>query len=163
MEYLDIVDLNNVVVGSATRKEVYEARYPHRIVHVLVFNSKRELLMQRRAAHKDYMPLSWGTSAGGHVQKGETYERAAAREYQEELGVLSQIRLIGEDKYIDSSRGFVKFIRSFYALHHGPFEILEDELDGVDFFGISEVSRRIDAGESFQPELLFLLDRYFGM
>lgn len=45
MEYLDIVDDEDNVINQATREEAYAKRLSHRIVHVLVFNDKGEMLL----------------------------------------------------------------------------------------------------------------------
>ena len=57
------------------------------IVHLCVFNSRGELLIQRRQLHKDRYPGMWDLSAGGFVQSGETLRDAVIREAREELGV----------------------------------------------------------------------------
>jgi isopentenyldiphosphate isomerase len=91
-EILDIVDLTNHVIGQASREEVYEKKYIHRIVHVIIRNQKGEFLMQLRSAEARYLPLHWSTSVGGHVQSGEDFEMAARREMIEEIGI-SDIQL----------------------------------------------------------------------
>jgi len=47
--------------------------------------------MQKRAVTKDVHPNCWDSSAAGHVDSGETYERAAVRELSEELGVVVSV------------------------------------------------------------------------
>ena len=70
MEYIDVVNDRDEVVGEVSRKDLYKKALLHRIVHVLVFNKKEELALQLRSDKMSYRPLYWSTSAGGHVQKG---------------------------------------------------------------------------------------------
>lgn len=99
-EILDVVDEDNVVVGNTPKAEVYTKLLNHRIVHVLVFNTAGEMLLQLRSKNKSFMPGYWVTSAGGHVGSGETYEVAALRELQEELGVTGKLEFLYSDVYI---------------------------------------------------------------
>ena len=59
----------------------------HRAVHILVFNQRGELFLQKRSMSKDNDPGMWDSSAAGHVDSGESYLDCATREIEEELGV----------------------------------------------------------------------------
>ncbi|MGR8950748.1 MAG: NUDIX hydrolase, partial [Gammaproteobacteria bacterium] len=86
-EIFDVVNENDEVIGSADRREVHDRGLMHRAVHILVFDDSGRLLVQRRSFDKDCSPGLWDTSAGGHVECGEAYARAAVRELSEELGL----------------------------------------------------------------------------
>jgi 16S rRNA (adenine1518-N6/adenine1519-N6)-dimethyltransferase len=86
-EVFDVVDAEDRVTGQATRAEVHSKGLMHRAVHVLVFNRKGDLFLQRRSRLKDVHPGLWDTSAAGHLDTGEDYPEAAARELEEELGI----------------------------------------------------------------------------
>jgi isopentenyl-diphosphate delta-isomerase type 1 len=90
-EILEIVDRNDKVVGKAARAEIHRKGLQHRAVHVFVFNSAGEIYVQRRSADKDKFPGVLDSSAAGHVDPGESYERAAARELGEELGITGRV------------------------------------------------------------------------
>lgn len=86
-EIFDVVDEDDVVTGQATRAEVHARGWRHRAVHVLVFNKKGEVLLQKRSRLKDVHPGAWDSSAAGHLDAGESYAGAAKREIEEELGM----------------------------------------------------------------------------
>jgi len=86
-EIFDVVDGENRVVAQVTRAEVHAEGLLHRAVHVLVFNRKGEVFLQRRSRLKDVHPGLWDTSAAGHLDAGEDYPEAAVRELKEELGI----------------------------------------------------------------------------
>ena len=166
MEYLDIVDENDNVIGKAPRNDIYAKSLTHRIVHVLVYNSKGEMLLQRRHREKDFCPNHWVTSAGGHVQSGETYEQAALREMDEEIGVTSPLTFLFKDIYERESiaksgqysHGRIKkYLTTFKTEHEGPFTMHPTEVDKIEFFNMNEIKNMISKGEKFHPELLFLL------
>lgn len=87
MELLDIVDTEDQVIGRASRREIHRRRLIHRATHMLLFNGRGELFVQRRSLAKDNDPGMWDSSAAGHVDAGESYLDCAIRELAEELGV----------------------------------------------------------------------------
>jgi len=86
-ELFDVVDEHDHVLRQESRTEVHRQRLLHRAVHVLVFNSRGEVYLQRRSATKDTYPNRWTTSCSGHVDAGEDYDTAVVRELVEELGI----------------------------------------------------------------------------
>lgn len=95
VEMLPVVDGDDRVVGTAPRSEVHAQGLLHRAVHVLLFNSAGQVYLQRRSLNKDTHPLKWAASASGHVDPGEDYQPAAARELAEELGVRPKLSFVG--------------------------------------------------------------------
>lgn len=93
-EILEFVDINDRVLGTATRREIHERGLMHRAVHVFLFNRDGEIYVQRRSSIKDRFPDRLDSSAAGHVEPGESYEAAAVRELQEELGIVAEVEEI---------------------------------------------------------------------
>jgi len=79
-EYLEVVDKDGLIISIAPRSIIHgNPSMLHRVVHILVFNSKGEILLQKRATHKDVAPGKWDTSVGGHIMPGEDIVNAAKR------------------------------------------------------------------------------------
>jgi isopentenyl-diphosphate Delta-isomerase len=91
-EIYDVVNDNDVVIGQASRKHIHANKLLHRSVHILVFNSRRQLFLQKRALCKDENPGMWDTSSAGHVDTGESYDDCAHRELWEELGLKASLK-----------------------------------------------------------------------
>ncbi len=157
-ELMDVVNEKDEVVGKLPRRQVYEKLLTHRIVHVLVFNKEGKMALQLRSKKVSFCPLHWAPSAGGHVRSGETYEEAARRELEEELGIEADLRLLWKDFY--SALGLGKFIATFAARHDGSFEP-NQEVGKVEFFNELEIRHMIAGGQKFHPELSFLLKSHF--
>lgn len=87
VEYFDVVDIFDRVVGLAPRHYIHANKLFHRAVHIFVFNSNGELFLQKRSMDKDSAPGKWVSSCSGHVDSGEYYYDAAVRELGEEIGL----------------------------------------------------------------------------
>ena len=91
-EVFEIFNEKNESIGTATRNEVHKIGHFHRAVNIFVVNSKGKVLITKRAKGTDTAPGEWGMSAAGHLQPGESFEHAAKRELEEELG-LKNVKL----------------------------------------------------------------------
>lgn len=86
-EILDVVDENDVVIGQAPRGEVYARGLIHRCVFVRVRDGEGRVFVHRRTPTKLVFPSRYDMFVGGVVGAGESYDDAALREAEEELGV----------------------------------------------------------------------------
>jgi isopentenyl-diphosphate delta-isomerase len=82
-----LVDTNDIVIGEAGKHEAHQKGLLHRAFSVFLFNSKNELLLQRRAPGKYHSPGLWTNTCCSHPAPGEGSEEAALRRLQEEMGI----------------------------------------------------------------------------
>jgi len=80
MEYSDIVNDNDEVIGHCTVGESYDKLLPHRISHILIFNDEGKMLLQKRTAEEKFYQNHWSATVDGHVQADESYEKATLQE-----------------------------------------------------------------------------------
>ncbi|MET7620714.1 NUDIX domain-containing protein [Streptomyces sp. NPDC005408] len=86
-EILDIVDENDEVIGQARRGEAYARGMRHRAVFILARDAQDRIFVHRRTPTKLVFPSLYDMFVGGVVGAGESYDEAALREAEEELGV----------------------------------------------------------------------------
>lgn len=86
-EILDIVDENDEVVGEAPRGEAYARGLRHRCVFIQARDAEGRVFVHRRTPVKLVFPSMYDMFVGGVVGAGESYDDAALREAEEELGV----------------------------------------------------------------------------
>jgi isopentenyldiphosphate isomerase len=104
-ELLDVLDpgdpTGSRVIARYDRLRVHREGLLHRSVHVCVVrsvpdwpaqvhglrNTNYKLLLQRRSESKAIAPGCWDLSCAEHLRAGESFEAAAVRGLQEELGL----------------------------------------------------------------------------
>ncbi|ELS51937.1 NUDIX domain-containing protein [Streptomyces viridochromogenes] len=86
-EILDIVDEHDRVIGQSPRGEAYAKGLRHRCVFIEARDARGHLFVHRRTPTKLVFPSRYDMFVGGVVGAGETYDAAALREAEEELGV----------------------------------------------------------------------------
>jgi len=88
MEYLDLVDENDKVIGKEDRNIIYKNGWKNfRVINIIIFTKDNKILLPQRSENRRVFPNCYDCSVGGHVDSGETYEEAAYRELKEELGI----------------------------------------------------------------------------
>jgi isopentenyl-diphosphate delta-isomerase len=81
-----LVDRNNRKVGVAEKIKAHKAGLLHRAFSIFVFNSKGELLLQRRNIDKYHSGGLWSNTVCSHPEPYETYYKAIHRRLKEEMG-----------------------------------------------------------------------------
>jgi isopentenyl-diphosphate delta-isomerase len=90
MEQVILVDSQNNQIGVADKETVHTTNTPlHRAFSLFLFNSKKQLLVTRRALLKKTFPGVWTNSVCGHVSPGEETIDAVKRRMSDELGIIA--------------------------------------------------------------------------
>lgn len=114
-EHVILVDEQDNPIGLMEKIEAHEKALLHRAFSVFVFNSKGELMLQQRAAHKYHSPLLWTNTCCSHQRYGETSLEAGVRRLDEEMGFTCDLEKV------------------FWFIYKAPFDngLTEHELDHV--------------------------------
>lgn|SRR3989338_3378798 len=91
----DLADINDRKVAIGTKEDAKRLSLWRRIAHIFLFNPADELLICRRPKFARTYPNLFTSSAGGHVEKDESYLSAAKRELYEELHIKTLLKHIG--------------------------------------------------------------------
>ena len=159
-DIFDVVNERDEVVDRQPRSLVHQLGLLHRAVHVLVFNSRGQIFLQKRSMMKDRQPGLWDSSASGHVDSGEDYDTTAVREVREEIGLVlprTPVRLFKIDACSETDQEFVWVYR---CESEGPFQLNVDEIERGGWFTIAEVSQWMARRpEEFASALLFIWEK----
>lgn len=156
-EIFDIVNERDEVTDRKPRSEVHARGLLHRAVHVLVFNSRGEVFLQKRSLKKDRQPGVWDSSSSGHVDSGEDYDACAVRELREEIG-LSVAQTPRRQFKIDACEETdAEFVWVYRCESDGPFTLHPDEIDEGGWFTPTEVTRWMnERPQDFASAFMFL-------
>lgn len=136
-----MVNERDEVIGRAPRREVHAQGLWHRAAHVLVFNGRGEVFLQKRSAKKDRQPGVWDSSASGHLDAGEAYDACAVRELREEIGLVAAAPLHRLFKLDASEETDAEFVWVYRCESDGPFTLHPDEIDAGRWCAPAEVTR----------------------
>lgn len=157
-EYFDVVDENDKVINRAKRRECHSnPELIHRAVHIIIFSSRGQILLEKRSMEKDLYPGMWCDMAG-HLDSGESYEDAARRELKEETGLEAPLKFLF--KFRKDAEKETEFISVFRCESDGPFRTNPRETQFVKFFDVSEIRKMLEEGYSITPGTAGTLREY---
>jgi len=114
-DYVILVNRNNEEIGTMPKLEAHQKALLHRAFSVFVLNSKGEIMLQQRAAHKYHSPNLWTNTCCSHQLLGESNITAGKRRLLEEMGFQTELEEL------------------FSFIYKAPFEngLTEHEFDHV--------------------------------
>ena len=99
MEHVILVNMEDEQVGSMEKIEAHRKGELHRAFSIFIFNDKKEMLLQQRAATKYHSGGLWTNACCSHPRPGEETIDAAERRLNEELGFTTPIKKIFDFHY----------------------------------------------------------------
>lgn len=132
-ELFTVVDGNDVVVGFSTKEDVKRRALNYRSVQVFLFNQYEQMMICKRPTNKKGYPGMFAASAMGRVRRGESYEDAAKREMQEELGIATKLSKATKFSVVDgASRVFQEVYKGCVTVNVTPDQTEISEYKFVD-------------------------------
>src|SRR5215469_6581920 len=139
-EIFDVVNERDEVIDQRPRSEVHRLGLMHRAAHILVFNARGRVFLQKRSMSKDRQPGLWDSSASGHLDKGETYDACAMRELREEIGLRLAQPPQPLFKLAASPETDQEHVWVYRCSAEGPFTLHPEEIECGDWFDADEVT-----------------------
>jgi len=163
MEFVDIVDENDNIVGKTSKDEAHKKGLLHRTVIAEVINSKGEWLLVQQAGHKQDAG-QFVSPVGGHVSSGETEEEALRRETSEEVGLESFLfNLKGKAIYNREVKGKKEnhyFI--VYEISSDETPVLNDESVRYKWFSKEEINKSFEENPAlFSDAFHFVWKKFY--
>jgi len=98
-DLLVLVDDDDQAVGTATKLDTHLRGALHRAFSVIVWDSAKRLLLQKRQAGKYHSGGLWTNACCGHPRPGEDVAAAALRRLEEEMGFACELTNLGTMRY----------------------------------------------------------------
>lgn len=142
-EQVVLVDEQNEVLGYMGKLEAHKKGLLHRAISVIVFNDKGEMLVQQRALTKYHWAGIWSNTCCSHPRKNETFQAAAERRLQEELGIATPLTEVFQFIYkaYDEVSGLTEweYDTVFTGEFNSSFEFNADEVHAVKWMPVNEL------------------------
>ena len=156
-EIFDIVNERDEVISRAPRSVGHARGLLHRAVHVLVFNARGKVFLQKRSMKKDRQPGVWDSSSSGHVDSGEDYDACAVRELREEIGLVITPPPQRLFKIAACEATDAEFVWVYRCESEGPFTLHPDEIDEGGWFTPAKVTQWInERPQDFATAFVFI-------
>lgn len=161
MERIDLYNEERIPTGKTVKRSEHRPGGTgddlRLVVHVCIFNSAGELLLQQRSMKKDAFPGFWDLSAAGGVAAGETGRQGAEREVREELGYHLDLTGVRPSLTVNYDGGFDDFflvVRDDLEIKH--LTLQEEEVAAARWATREEVLSLWEAGKFIRYPAHFL-------
>jgi len=146
-EYVVLVDNQDNQVGLMEKMEAHVNPTLHRAFSIFIFNSKNEMLMQRRALTKYHTPGLWTNTCCSHPRDGESLEAATKRRLMEEMGMECELNELFSFIYkADVMQGLIEheFDHVFVGVSDATPLINKEEVDSYKYETIENIKADIE-------------------
>ncbi|MCG1010874.1 NUDIX domain-containing protein [Salinicoccus sp. ID82-1] len=163
METWDIYDVSrNKMNKTMVRGNQLAPGEYHMVVHVCIFNTSGEMLIQQRQPFKEGWPDMWDVTVGGSALSGDTSQMAAERETLEEIGLKLNLENVRPTMTMNFGRGFDDIYLIEMDVDIRELSLQYEEVKDVKWASKAEVLEMIEAG-TFIPYEQNLIRLYFDL
>lgn len=149
-EELEFFDRYGFFKGREARSVIHNSGLWHKGVHVWVFNSMGGLFLKKRAKDKEFYPEHL-EDVGEHLKPGESFEEAAQRGLEEELGIKGvKLEKLAEAKMCFPEKN-CELIELWKCTFNGKIRENKEECFGGKFFSLGEIEEMIKEREKITP------------
>lgn len=92
MKKIILVNKRDKQIGTEEKIKAHREGKLHRAFSIFIFNSKGELLIQRRAKTKYHAPGLWANTCCSHPRPGKNLKTEAEKRLKEEMGIICNIK-----------------------------------------------------------------------
>jgi isopentenyl-diphosphate Delta-isomerase len=163
VENIIVVNEFDKEIGSVEKMEAHYNGILHRAFSILIFNSKNEILLQKRNMNKYHSPGLWTNTCCSHPRYGENLQDATYRRLQEEMGFTCELKEIFSFLYraeLENNLVENEYDHVFFGIYDGKVVINKDEADDYKWININDVKSDIkDNPEVYTYWFKVLFDR----
>ncbi|USL95479.1 isopentenyl-diphosphate Delta-isomerase [Riemerella anatipestifer] len=146
-EQVVLVNPKDEVLGVMEKLQAHRGGFLHRAFSVFLFNTKGEMLLQRRAGVKYHSPKLWTNAVCSHPRLGESYKAGAQRRLIEELGIDADISEkfsfiykaeVGDNLW-EHELDYV-----FTGIYEGDFNLNPEEVSEVRYISMETLDKELE-------------------
>ena len=108
-EKVVLVDKDDNQIGLMPKMEAHLKGKLHRAFSIIIFNSERKILIQKRASTKYHTPNLWSNTCCSHQREDEDNINAGKRRLNEEMGFVTNLYNFSSFIYrVEFSNGLIE-------------------------------------------------------
>lgn len=162
MEQVVLVNDHDEETGVMEKMEAHRTGSLHRAFSVLLFNSRGEMLLQKRAQTKYHSSGLWTNTCCSHPRPGESLEEAARRKLRQEMGIEANPRFAFKFQYkapLDNQLIEYEIDHVFIGQFDGEPVLNEHEAEDWKFVDLHSLKQQIHTDpQQFTPWFRLILD-----
>lgn len=146
-ELVILVDENDKEIGTGEKMKTHKEGKLHRAFSIFIFNSKGEMLLQKRAKSKYHSGGLWSNACCSHPRPGEELEQAAHRRLKEEMGFDCELQKAFHFVYktnLDNDLTEHEFDHVFIGEYDGEVEINPNEAEDFKWVIIDSLKEDVE-------------------
>jgi isopentenyl-diphosphate delta-isomerase len=137
-----LVNEKDEPIGIMEKMEAHRKALLHRAFSVFIFNTKGEMLLQKRSQNKYHSAGLWTNTCCSHPMPGEDTKQAAVRRLNEELGFSTTLNKIFDFIYksdFDNGLTEYEFDHVFIGDYNGAINPDKNEVSDYCFMSLNEI------------------------
>jgi isopentenyl-diphosphate delta-isomerase len=157
-----LVNDHDEETGVMEKMEAHRTGSLHRAFSVLLFNSRGEMLLQKRAQTKYHSSGLWTNTCCSHPRPGEALEEAARRKLRQEMGIEANPRFAFKFQYkapLDNQLIEHEIDHVFIGQFDGEPVLNEHEAEDWKFVDLHSLKQQVHTDpQQFTPWFRLILD-----
>ncbi|HYM94666.1 MAG TPA: isopentenyl-diphosphate Delta-isomerase [Chitinophagaceae bacterium] len=141
-----LVDNNDEQVGIIEKIQAHKNGLLHRAFSIFIFNSKGEMLLQRRALNKYHSGGLWTNTCCSHPRPGESISHSAQARLKEEMGFETSLEKISCFIYkAECENGLTEheLDHVFAGEYDGPVDFSKEEVMDFCYKDLQEIQESL--------------------
>ena len=146
-EMVILVDKNDKEIGTEEKIKTHKEGKLHRAFSIFIFNSKGEMLLQKRAKSKYHSGGLWSNACCSHPRPGENLEQATHRRLKEEMGLVCDLQKAFHFVYktnLDNNLTEYEFDHVFIGEYDGEVKINQNEAEDFKWVSIDALKEDVE-------------------
>ncbi len=146
-EMVILVDKNDKEIGTEEKIKTHKEGKLHRAFSIFIFNSKGEMLLQKRAKSKYHSGGLWSNACCSHPRPGENLEQATHRRLKEEMGLDCDLQKAFHFVYktnLDNNLTEYEFDHVFIGEYDGEVKINQNEAEDFKWVSIDALKEDVE-------------------
>jgi len=158
-----IVDKDDRIICNEEKIKAHKEGMLHRAFSIFIFNSKKELLLQKRGLKKYHSGGKWSNTCCSHPEQEENIKEQAEERLKKEMGISTELKEIFSFVYktkVDNNLTEHEYDHVFLGYYNNDPKPDKNEVDNWKWMDIEKLEQDIKNNpDKYTPWLKICLDK----